>query len=319
MSVTDEIRAATRAVAARAVDVSIAEDRLAPYAASLPDGSVPAPQLDPARHYLGRSDGTVAFILVLDSINFGSGYFPHLRKRPGMSGYFTVASSLTDYFVQRGVPSAERLASLTVGDCAAIFGQDLAADAIQELMELFATALRDLGRSVAESFGGSFLRLVQAAEGSAQRLITLLGVMPYFADVADYGGLRVPFYKRAQLAAADLALAFNGEGPGRFSDLDRLTIFADNLVPHVLRTDGILSYREPLAHRIESGDLIVAGSPEEIEIRACAVDAVERIIELLGRCGRRATAVELDYSLWNRGQQPLYKSRPRHRTRTVFY
>ena len=33
-------------------------------------------------------------MLVLDSINFGSGWFPTLRKRPGMSGYFTVASSL---------------------------------------------------------------------------------------------------------------------------------------------------------------------------------------------------------------------------------
>ncbi len=38
------------------------------------------------------------------------------------------------------------------------------------------------------------------------------------------------FYKRAQIVASDLALA----GVARFADLDRLTIFADNLVPHVL-------------------------------------------------------------------------------------
>jgi len=38
----------------------------------------------------------VAFFLTLDAINFGSGYFPHLGKRPGMSGYFTAAASLTD-------------------------------------------------------------------------------------------------------------------------------------------------------------------------------------------------------------------------------
>jgi hypothetical protein len=94
MALTDEIRAAARAVAAKAVHVRIADDRLAPYAASLPIGSIPPPQLDPARHYLGHGDGTVAFVLALDSVNFGSGYFPRLRKRPGMSGYFTVASSL---------------------------------------------------------------------------------------------------------------------------------------------------------------------------------------------------------------------------------
>jgi hypothetical protein len=186
-------------------------------------------------------------------------------------------------------------------------------------MELFTTALRDFGRYVSERFGGSFVQLALAAEGSAERLIALLRAMPYFEDVADYGGLRVPFYKRAQLAAADLALALNAEGPGHFSDLDRLTIFADNLVPHVLRTDGVLVYQESLARQIDSGDLNVAASPEEIEIRACAVDAVERIVELLGRSERTATAVELDYLLWNRGQQPFYKSRPRHRTRTMFY
>jgi hypothetical protein len=27
----------------------------------------------------------------------------------------------------------------------------------------------------------------------------------------------------------------------------------------------------------------------------------------------------LDAWLWNRGQEPRYKARPRHRTRTVFY
>ena len=38
------------------------------------------------------------FTLTLDAINFGSGWFPTLRKRPGCSGYFTVAWALTDRF-----------------------------------------------------------------------------------------------------------------------------------------------------------------------------------------------------------------------------
>ena len=55
----------------------------------------------------------------------------------------------------------------------------------------------------------------------------------------------VPFYKRAQLTAADLSLAFDGKGLGSFEDLDQLTIFADNLVPHVLRVDKVLLYEAP--------------------------------------------------------------------------
>ncbi|MDQ3924839.1 MAG: queuosine salvage family protein [Actinomycetota bacterium] len=48
---------------------------------------------------------------------------------------------------------------------------------------------------------------------------------------------------------------------------------------------------------------------------------MEQLIGELRAAGRNdVTAMRLDYLLWNRGQQPLYKRvRPRHRTRTVFY
>ncbi len=132
-------------------------------------------------------------------------------------------------------------------------------------------------------------------------------------------GTEVPLYKRAQILVTDLAIAFDGQGPGSFRDLDRLTIFADNLVPHVLRVDGLLAYDDELLARIERGELIPAGSPEEIEIRAVAVHAVERIVAELRASGISVTARELDYLLWNRGQGAAYKALPRHRTRTVFY
>ena len=56
--------------------------------------------------------------------------------------------------------------------------------------------------------------------------------------------------------AADLALAFGNQGWGKFHDLDELTIFADNLVPHVLRVDGVLAYDGHLARQIEGQELI---------------------------------------------------------------
>src|SRR5205823_2307821 len=44
--------------------------------------------------------------------------------RPGMSGYFTVASSLKDVFDTQGPLSWQQLVDLTAADCARIFGQD---------------------------------------------------------------------------------------------------------------------------------------------------------------------------------------------------
>jgi hypothetical protein len=143
--------------------------------------------------------------------------------------------------------------------------------------------------------------------------------MPYFNDIEPYDGLQVPFFKRAQIVAADLALAFQGQTWGHFNDLDQMTIFADNLVPHVLRMDGILSYEESLLARINKQTLIPAGSAEEVEIRACAVHAVEQIKNAFCDGGQYITSAQLDNFLWNRGQEPQYKAMPRHRTRSVFY
>ena len=132
-----------------------------------------------------------------------------------------------------------------------------------------------------------------------------------FADTSAYDGLEVPFLKRAQIAAADLHRA----GVAAFNDLDRLTMFADNLVPHVLRVDGILSFDPGLVERIEREELIEHGSPEEVEIRACAVHAVE----LMVAAGGGRSAAEIDEALWLRGQQASYKDSPRHRSRTTAY
>jgi hypothetical protein len=124
------------------------------------------------------------------------------------------------------------------------------------------------------------------------------------AMFADHG-----FYKRAQIVPSDLELA----GVARFADLDRLTIFADNLVPHVLRCDGVLVLDERLAAHIDAGRLLRPGAQER-EIRACAVHACALIAGRTGLSER-----DIDNALWARGQQPAYKARPRHRCRTVFY
>jgi hypothetical protein len=289
----------------------------------LPVEQASSPKLDPYHHYLGDPREIVAYILTLNAINFGSGYFPYLQKRPRLSGYFTVATCLKERFEMQGAFTARELSRLTPENCADIFEQDLTKEPVRELMELFTSAWNELGRHLIARYEGDFVGLVNAAEASAERLVELLAKMPYFQDVQQYNGLEVPlevpFYKRAQLTAADLSIALGNQGFGFFTDLPRLTIFVDNLIPHVLRVDGILQYESNLAAAIDAEELISAGTDEEIEIRACAVHAAELIVAELRRLGHKVSALKLDYLLWNRGQQPEYKARPRHRTRTIFY
>ena len=290
MGLSDDVRRYCAEVAAQARSVRIDGAALSSVEPAEP------PELDPLVHYLeGTPEDVARYLLALDAINFGSGWFPLLDKRPGLSGYFTVAWNMSDDWRARGPWSAADLRAMTTERIAAALRQR----ADLELMSLFAQALREFGRLLGDR---GALDLVETAGGSAQQLAATLATR--CALFADHG-----FYKRAQIAANDLALA----GVATFADLDDLTIFADNLVPHVLRCDGVLIYDDALAAHIDAGMALPAGR-EEREIRACAVHACELLAQRTGVPPR-----VLDVWLWNRGQAPEYKARPRHRTRTVFY
>lgn len=313
------VRSSCALVAEQAASVRIEGQAIAPYAAAVASSASGPNSLDPAHHYLGHDRDTVSFILALDAINFGSGYFPHLEKLDGLSGYFTVAHHLTRYFRQYGSITAEQLEALTADDCTRIFEQTAVDPVRAELMALFAAALNQLGAFVRQRYGGSFVGLVEDARHSVRRLVGILTEMPSFNDVAEYRGSRVAFLKRAQLTASDLNLAFAGEAWGAFADLPALTVFADNVLPHVLRTDGVLRYAPELAARIDRRVPLKAGSQEEVEIRACTVNACDILTAVIRRRDSGFCARDLDTLLWNRGQLPAYRLLPRHLCRTTAY
>jgi len=319
-TVFDEIRAGCRQVTDRARHVRIVRERIPEHISPLLSEPLHVPRLDTVSHFVGDEEATIAFFMTLAAVNFGSGYFPHLQKRSGMSGYYTMATALTERFRSQGPFTASELASISERDCAELFGQDAANSVITELMSTFAKAWNDLGDDLIARFGSSFSHCIEAADHSAARLVEILAKQRLFRDISQYHGIEVPFFKRSQLLASDLSLALDGRGLGQFDDLDQLTIFADNLVPHVLRLEGILEYSESLNQDIDAECLIPAGSDEEIEIRACCVYAVELMIETAAESGVNWTARDVDQVLWHQGQTPRYKkSDKRHRTRTPFY
>src|SRR5215210_4941299 len=132
MTIPERVREHCAAVAASARHVSIDLDA----ASRIEPG--PAPVLDPERHFLeGSREDVAMYMLTLDTINFGSGWFPTLRKRPASSGYYTVAGNLAERFRGVGPWSGEELRHLDVAEVADVLGQDRR----HELMALYADAL----------------------------------------------------------------------------------------------------------------------------------------------------------------------------------
>ncbi len=289
MAFCEDIRTACRAVVAAAQWVRIDDDALRRIAPGEP------PALDPASHFLeGSPEAVATYVLALDAVNFGSGWFAELEQRPGGFGYETVASALAERF-RTGRPwTAAGLRDLSVEAVADLFGLERG----HALAGHFTAALRELGGFLD---GRTGLEVVAEADGSAERLAAqLAGGMALWRD---------PLAKRAQLAASDLVLA----GVADFSDLGALTLFADNLVPHVLRRDGALVLDAALERHLDAG-LLLAPGRQELELRAAAVVAGERLAHRLGVSER-----DLDGMLWQRGQAPRYADPPAHRCRTTAY
>jgi hypothetical protein len=317
-----EIRSCAQTVAEQSPHVVVLRDRIAEVAAQFEVPPGPAgigTLLDPDLQFLGHGPATVAYLVTLGTLRFGSGYHPRLAKRSGFSVGQSLVASLTARFEAQGPFEVDELIKITTEDCAELFGQDLSDSVQGELMDLFSRALRDLGRMLREQYAGSFTALVESADGSAVRLVDTLAQVPYFADVQRYRGLEVPFFLRAQRIVIDLAQAFLLEGPGRFTDLDVLAPSADNAIAHVLRMDGVLRYDRGLMERIDRGEPVPAHSEREVEIRAAAIHGVELIRHEVAKTHPDVTTLHIDTWLRARGRAPAYRAKPRHRSRTVLY
>jgi len=269
----DDVRRHCAAIAARARHVRIDPS------AGVPEGGRQG--LDPQLHFLdGAPDAVARYVLILDAVNFGSGWFAELATDTD-----ALTARLTAHARAEGPWTAAQLRALEPAEVGATLG--LAPG--HALTRLYAQGLNQLG----DWLGDGSLELGDSAERMAHELTA----MPFFADTG--------FYKRAQIAAHDLHLA----GVAGYPDVDRLTIFADNLVPHVLRHFGVLVYDDELAQLVDAGTELPQGGEHEVEIRACAVHACEALARAHG-----IPPATLDNRLWNLGAP----GRP-HVTRTVYY
>ncbi len=188
------------------------------------------------------------------------------------------------------------------------------------LLESRTIALRELGTAILKNYNGNFISLIESSHHSATHLVEIiLSNFPHFRDSAVHEGILIHFYKRAQILVGDLWGAFHNQNLGQFFDIEKLTCFADYRIPQLLRQLGILKYSEELEIKVDSKQVLLAGSVEEMAIRAQTVQAVNLIREELKKRGVELLAVEVDWILWERGEAKLKELKPHHRTRTVFY
>jgi hypothetical protein len=318
-----DILESSRKVMEKSRYVRINEEVLVRFCREMLSKGLEVPPWEDRYHFRGGDEETIAYLLVLDSLNFCFWPAPQKQKwaiaseSGWVSGYYALALSLKRAF-QSGSPLADPnyLVCLSVAGLKAVLGGRGELQLLKPRLEIF----HELGRVLLEKFDGKAFNIVRSAHGSAVALMRLLAEsLCSFRDVAEYRGEELYFYKRAQIFAADLYGAYGGESWGHFRDMGKLTAFADYKLPQVLRHVGVLHYDQRLAETVDQKVALEAGGVEEVEIRANTIVAVERIRQELAGLGKNLRAFEIDWILWNLGQEERFKERPYHRTITIFY
>ena len=318
-----EVLETVKDVAEISCQVRIDKEALVRFSRKMHKDRVRVPPWKCCYHICGSGEDTVAYLLVLDSLNFcfwpasGMDKWEIEYESRRLSGYYALAASLKQA-IESGIPitRGDYLAELSIGKLKKILGGQGRLQLLEDRVQI----LNEVGQLLVEEYDGKAHQLVEAAGMSAITLARLLAErLSSFRDVAGYMGNKVFFYKRAQIFAADLYGAFDGKGWGSLMDMDKLTAFADYKLPQVLRHLGVLSYTQALAQAVDQKIPLEAGSPEEVEIRANTIWAVELIRRELGRVGTELMAFEIDWILWNMGQAQEFKVRPYHRAATIYY
>lgn len=200
---------------------------------------------------------------------------------------------------------------------------------------------KEVGEGLIRDYDGSATELLYRANNHAPTLVELVATsFPGFRDEAYLSPAlgqdgRIVFLKRAQIFVGDINAALNL----RLRGMAQLTTFADYRVPQILRHWEILEYAPILARKVDQQTELLAGSTEEISIRAATVVAVEELVKLLNESrdeiGRSApingdhsscamhsfTDVNVDWYLWQVGERMHQEGlmKPFHKVRTHFY
>ena len=320
-SVAHPVLDTVRPVVEASRDVSLDLDRLAEHAGWLAYEELPPPAfILPFPLELSR-DELVDFVLTATSINFAFTDFESgVRWEIEAAGRVLADADGMHYCMQRaleeGVPLTDGawLAEATEEQLRDIFR---GGNSELQLLDERARLWREVGAALVERWDGRFSNVFATAGSCAEYLDLLTREFPRFDDKASYDGAEVRFWKLAQLSVWILQATLPGGVP--WSDLDRLTAFADYIVPAALRVLGITRYSDELEEAIRSGRVIQAGSPWEVEIRAHTIHACEELARQINELRPPELQVivpQVDARLW----VPFHRTHyPHHLTQTIYY
>jgi len=275
----------------------------------------------------GDAKEAIDFVMIADSIDTAfTDFKTHVKFQVDYQGQHWSDSDAEFACIKRAVDSGipfldgNYLAKITRADLDKMFQGNIGIPMLDEKLEV----LHQVGTVLAEKYDGHFYEFVHACSpklydngnGLVDRLVT---EFPRFNDVSMLDGHETKFYKLAQLGIWMLYATLHPQGKFRLDDPQKMTAFADYIVPVALRLHGITTYSDSLEKAINSHQIIPRDSRWEIEIRAHCIHATAVLTEEINKLrpsDRQVIIPQIDARFWTHFHTTDW---PHHLTPTIMY
>jgi len=224
--------------------------------------------------------------------------------------------------MDNGIPilDGKFLARITRPQLERIFAGNIEMPMLDEKMRVW----RQVGSVLAEKYNGRFHNFVKSCpprlyDNGAGLIDRMVKEFPRFKDVSPYDGETIKIYKLPQLGIWLAYSALRKSGQFRLEDIDKMTAFADYIVPVALRLLGITSYSTELERAINTYQMIPRDSRWEVEIRAHCIYATALLSEEINNIRPKNQQIiipQIDARLWTHYHTTSW---PHHLTKTIMY
>jgi hypothetical protein len=275
----------------------------------------------------GDPNETIDFVMVADCVDTAfTDFSTHQKFQVDYAGQQWSDSEAEFACLKRamdhGVPllDGQYLANVTRGELNKIFEGNIEMPMLDEKL----VVLHEVGGVLAAKYGGRFHNFVHSCSSqlfdNGNGLIDrLVKEFPRFNDVSMLDGQETKFYKLAQLGIWMLYASMYDSGEFRLDDPERMTAFADYIVPVALRLLGVTSYSKKLETAINTFQLIPRDSRWEIEIRAHCIYSTALLREEINKLrapNMQVIIPQIDARLWTHYHMTTW---PHHLTKTTMY
>ncbi|KAG4089133.1 hypothetical protein H8356DRAFT_1719848 [Neocallimastix lanati (nom. inval.)] len=289
------------------------------------------------------------FVALNALLAFGSGWRDELHEACNRGAANTIKFGIISMHISKmQYGTTNHMENLTITDISSIFQIPLLGEeetkenmpgvtvSTQHCLREFAEKIQyvfhktalDLRKGGYKSLAQFIMHLINSTKDEIDRAEIILkgitNVLTVFQDSAIINGKEVFIFKKAQLFVYTLYTAFHNKYPlFDIKGIEKLTIFADNVIPTLLIHLDVIKTSSKVSKAIKNKENM-SKTNIDVKLRAASIVACERIAKRLREqkikyMDNEILETDIDTYIWNLGKEDKYRGLTRIINKNTIY